>query len=147
VRDASDVLCDPDGRGVHGCGRKHNNALWGKPVNRFQELRFRAGNQHLAATHFKRLAQAGGRRVILREYNSFLQHAVFQWLCCAKPETGIFYIFILGPLTKKRSRVANPAFQNFLRGCNCSAWLSQTVSLFFLFFITQLISPQSVFFS
>jgi hypothetical protein len=116
MRDASDVLCDPDGRGVHGCGRKHNNALWGKPVNRFQELRFRAGNQHLAATHFKRLAQAGGRRVILREYNSFLQHAVFQWLCCAKPETGIFYIFILGAPYKKTVPDCQPCISKFPSG-------------------------------
>jgi hypothetical protein len=110
------VLCDPDGRGVHGYGRKHNNALWGKPVNRFQELRFRAGNQHLAATHFKRLAQAGGRRVILREYNSFLQHAVFQWLCCAKPETGIFYIFILGAPYKKTVPDCQPCISKFPSG-------------------------------
>jgi hypothetical protein len=58
------------------------------------------GKHYLAATHFKRLAQAGGRRVILREYNSFLQHAVFQWLCCAKPKRAFVHSCFWEPSPK-----------------------------------------------
>jgi hypothetical protein len=51
----------------------------------------------------------------------------------APSPNGQFFTFLVfwGALTRERSLVANPEFQNFLWGCDYSAWRQQTVSFFY----------------
>ena len=70
--DATDPFQHPHRRQVHGNRGQHNGTLRREPVNRFEEMRFGIGQQHLTTAGLQRLVQSTRRSVIQRENNEFL---------------------------------------------------------------------------